>query len=126
MAGEKGSMAFNAISKSILLAPDILSSYFNLLGSLNIWTEAEDKQPQFETDFQQQIQRVLDRINVPFWGRCAIISDRSNPLIWFWHGVNCGRANLLDPGLSGIKRSILIDPGPVSYTHLTLPTIYSV
>ena len=111
MAGEKGSMAFNAISKSILLAPDNLSSYFNLLGSLNIWAEAEDKQPQLEIDFQKQIQRVLDRINVPFWGRCAIISDRSNPLIWFWHGVNCGRANLLDHGLSGIKRSILIDPG---------------
>ena len=52
----------------------------------------------------------IKKLDIPFWGRCAIVTNRQNPLIWFWHGVNCGRSNLLEEGLSSLKRSILIDP----------------
>ncbi len=107
IGAEKGEAALNAVGEALVLAPDRLESYFNLLGSLNIWSEGDKKNTQFSSEPENL---PIKRLNIPFWGRCAVVANRGNPLIWFWHGVNCGRANLLEEGLSSLKRSILIDP----------------
>ena len=107
IGAEKGEAALNAVGGALVLAPDRLESYFNLLGSLNIWSEGDKKNTQFSLEPENL---PIKRCNIPFWGRCAVVANRGNPLIWFWHGVNCGRSNLLEEGLSSLKRSILIDP----------------
>ena len=107
IGAEKGEAALNAVVRALILAPDRLENYFNLLGSLNIWSEGEGKTSQLSAEPESL---AIKRLHIPFWGRCAIVANRQNPLIWFWHGVNCGRSNLLAEGLSSLKRSILIDP----------------
>ena len=107
IGSEKGEAALNAVVKGLVLAPDLVESYFNLLGSLNIWSECEGQKSQFSAEPENL---AIKRLDIPFWGRCTIVSNRQNPLIWFWHGVNCGRSNLLKEGLSSLKRSILIEP----------------
>ena len=107
IGAEKGEAALNAVVRGLILAPDRLDNYFNLLGSLNIWSEGEGKNSQLSVEPESL---AIKRLDIPFWGRCAIVTNRQNPLIWFWHGVNCGRSNLLEEGLSSLKRSILIDP----------------
>tara|TARA_B100000405_G_scaffold286688_1_gene234190 strand:+ start:868 stop:2907 length:2040 start_codon:yes stop_codon:yes gene_type:complete len=107
IGAEKGEAALNAVVRGLILAPDRLDNYFNLLGSLNIWSEGEGKTSQLSAEPESL---AIKRLDIPFWGRCAIVTNRQNPLIWFWHGVNCGRSNLLAEGLSSLKRSILIDP----------------
>ena len=107
IGAEKGGAALNAAVEALILAPDRLESYFNLLGSLNIWSEGEGKKSQFSTEPENL---AIKKLDIPFWGRCAVVSNRNNPFVWFWHGVNSGRSNLLEQGLSSLKRSILIDP----------------
>ncbi len=107
IGAEKGEAALNAVVRGLILAPDRLDNYFNLLGSLNIWSEGEGKTSQLSTEPKNL---EIKRLDIPFWGRCAIVANRNNSLVWFWHGVNCGRSNLLEQGLSSVKRSILIDP----------------
>ena len=107
IGAEEGKAALNAAVKGLVLAPDRLESYFNLLGSLNIWSEEKGKNTQFSVTPKNL---AIKKLDIPFWGRCAIVANRQNPLIWFWHGVNCGRSNLLEEGLSSLKRSILIEP----------------
>ena len=103
----KGEAALNAAVGALILAPDRLESYFNLMGSLNIWSEGKGKNTQFSTEPENL---AIKKLDIPFWGRCAVVSNRNNPFVWFWHGVNSGRSNLLEQGLSSLKRSILIDP----------------
>ena len=43
IGAEKGEAALNAVVRGLILAPDRLESYFNLLGSLNIWSEGEER-----------------------------------------------------------------------------------
>ena len=93
IGAEKGEAALNAVVRGLILAPDRLENYFNLLGSLNIWSEGEGKNLNFSTEPENL---AIKRLDIPFWGRCAIVTNRQNPLIWFWHGVNCGRSNLLE------------------------------
>ena len=107
IGAENGEAALNAVVRGLILAPDRLESYFNLLGSLNIWSEGEGKNTQFRVE---QESLTIKKLDIPFWGRCASVTNRQSPLIWFWHGVNCGRSNLLKEGLSSLKRSILVDP----------------
>ena len=107
IGAEKGKAALNTAVKGLVLAPDRSESYFNLMGSLNIWSEGKGKNTQFSTEPKNL---EIKKLYIPFWGRCAIVANRNNPLVWFWHGVNCGRSNLLEQGLSSVKRSILIDP----------------
>ena len=107
IGAEKGEAALNAVVRGLILAPDRLESYFNLLGSLNIRSEGEGKTSQFSAVPENL---AIKKLDIPFWGRCARVTNRQNPFIWFWHGVNCGRSNLLEEGLSSLKRSILIDP----------------
>ena len=107
IGAEKGEPALNAVLRGLILAPDRVESYFNLMGSLNIWSEGEGKKSLFSAEPENL---VIKRLDIPFWGRCAIFTNRQDPLIWFWHGVNCGRSNLLEEGLSSLKRSILIEP----------------
>ena len=107
IGAEKGEAALNAVVRGLILAPDRLESYFNLLGSLSIWSEGEGKKTQFSTEPENL---AIKKLDIPFWGRCARVTNQQNPFIWFWHGVNCGRSNLLEEGLSSLKRSILIDP----------------
>ena len=107
IGAEKGEAALNAAVRGLILAPDRLESYFNLMGSLNIWSEGKGRKTQFSTEPENL---AIKRLHIPFWGRCAIVANRNNPFVWFWHGVNCGRSNLLEQGLSSVKRSILIDP----------------
>lgn len=107
IGAEEGEAGLNAAVKGLVLAPDRLESYFNLLGSLNIWSEGKGKNTQFSV---APGNLAIKKLDIPFWGQCAVVANRSNPLIWFWHGVNCGRSNLLEEGLSSLKRSILIDP----------------
>ena len=82
IGAEKGEAALNAVGGALVLAPDRLESYFNLLGSLNIWSEGEEKNTQFSSE---PANFPIKRLNIPFWGRCAVVANRSNPLIWFWH-----------------------------------------
>ena len=107
IGAEEGEAALNAAVKGLVLAPDRLESYFNLMGSLNIWSEGKGKKIHFSTKPENL---AIKRLDIPFWGRCASVANRDNAFVWFWHGVNCGRANLLKQGLSSVKRSILIDP----------------
>ena len=46
IGAENGGAALNAVVRGLILAPDRLESYFNLLGSLNIWSEGEGKNTQ--------------------------------------------------------------------------------
>ena len=45
------------------------------------------------------------------------------PVLWFLSGLTCTHANVTE---KGEFRAACAEHGAVSYTHLTLPTIYSV
>ena len=63
IGAENGGAALNAVVRGPILAPDRLESYFNLLGSLNIWSEGEGKNTQFRVEQQRLAVKKLD---IPF------------------------------------------------------------